>query len=66
MELAEALECRAFGATEKRVAFVTLNMRLADYLTILVTAIGLGIAVYVYFYIPLPNVVIPFQMPKLF
>jgi energy-coupling factor transport system permease protein len=66
VELAEALECRAFGATEKRTAFVTLKMRLPDYLTIIITGVGLAVAAYVYFYVPLPNLVIPFQIPRLF
>jgi hypothetical protein len=41
-------------------------MRLPDYLTIIMTAAGLAVAAYVYFYVPLPNLVIPFQIPRLF
>lgn len=66
VELAEALESRAFGATEKRTAIVTLKMRLPDYLIIIATVLGLGLAIYVYFYVPLPKLVVPIQMPKLF
>lgn len=66
VELAEALESRAFGATEKRTAIVTLKMRLPDYLIIIATILGLGLAIYVYFYVPLPKLVVPIQMPKLF
>jgi energy-coupling factor transport system permease protein len=66
VELAEALESRAFGATEKRTAIVTLRMRLPDYLIIIATIIGLGLALYVHFYVPLPNLVIPIQIPRLF
>jgi energy-coupling factor transport system permease protein len=66
VELAEALESRAFGATEKRTAIVTLKMRLADYLVILATFAGIGLALYVYLRVPLPNLVIPIQIPRLF
>ncbi len=66
VELAEALESRAFGATEKRTAIVTLRMRLPDYLIIIATIIGLALAVYVYYYVHLPNLVIPIQIPRLF
>jgi energy-coupling factor transport system permease protein len=65
VELAEALESRAFGATEKRTVIVRLRMRLADYLVILATTAGLALAFYVYFYVRLPTLVLPFQMPKL-
>lgn len=63
VELAEALESRGFGATEKRTALVTLRMRWPDYLIIALTIIGLGLAVYVYRFVTLPNLVIPFQFP---
>ncbi len=66
VELAEALESRAFGATENRTSIVTLKMKTADYAVILGTAIGLLIAVYVYFYVKLPNLVIPIELPKFF
>ena len=66
VELAEALEARAFGATEKRTAIVTLRMRITDYLVILMTAAGLAMAVYVYYFIALPTLVLPFEIPRLF
>jgi energy-coupling factor transport system permease protein len=65
VELAEALEARGFGATEKRTNLATLKMHLADYVVILLTAIGLGIAVYVYLRVPLPNPVVPIQPPHI-
>lgn len=65
VELAEALESRAFGATEKRTAIVTLRMRLPDYLIIIATIIGLGLAIYVAYYVKLPNLVIPIQIPPI-
>jgi energy-coupling factor transporter transmembrane protein EcfT len=66
VELAEALESRAFGATEKRTAIVSLKMKPADYLVILVTAAGLVLAAYVYLYVQLPTLVVPFEMPRFF
>jgi energy-coupling factor transport system permease protein len=66
VELAEALESRAFGATEERTSIVTLTMRLPDYLVVLATIIGLALAVYVYFRVPLPTLVIPVQIPRIF
>jgi energy-coupling factor transport system permease protein len=66
VELAEALESRAFGATEERTSIVTLTMRLPDYLVVLATMTGLALAVYVYFYVPLPVLVIPVQIPRIF
>jgi len=66
VELAEALESRAFGATEHRTAIVTLKMHFADYVTIIGTILGLGLAIYVYFRVPLPTVVIPIQLPRIF
>ena len=65
VELAEALEARGFGATEKRTSIVTLRMRWADYVVIILTLIGLGIAVYIYLHVPLPNPVIPIQLPHI-
>jgi energy-coupling factor transport system permease protein len=63
VELAEALEARGFGATEKRTSLVTLKMHLADYVVILLIVLGLSTAVYVYFRVPLPNPVVPIQLP---
>ena len=65
VELAEALESRAFGATEKRTSIVTLKMRPADYVVIIATLIGLGFALYVYLHVPLPNPVIPISLPRI-
>jgi energy-coupling factor transport system permease protein len=66
VELAEALEARAFGATEKRTPFVTLRMRPPDYLVIVGTAIGLAFATYIYSSVPLPTLILPVQIPRLF
>jgi energy-coupling factor transport system permease protein len=66
VELAEALESRGFGASEKRTAIVTLRLHFADYVAILSTALGLAVAIYVYFYVKLPTLVLPIEMPRLF
>jgi len=65
VELAEALESRAFGASEKRTSIATLKMRAADIVAIFATCLGLALALYVYFRVPLPNIVIPIQMPRI-
>jgi energy-coupling factor transport system permease protein len=65
VELAEALESRGFGATEKRTSIATLQMRLGDYAVVAATIIGLVIASYVYLKIPMPNPVIPIQLPHI-
>ena len=66
VELAEALEARGFGATEKRTSIATLQMHLSDYAVVTATIIGLIIASYVYLKIPMPNPVIPIQLPHIF
>ena len=65
VELAEALESRAFGATEKRTSIATLRIRAGDVIAIAATCLGLALAVYVYFRVPLPIIVIPIQMPRI-
>ena len=66
VELAEALEARAFGASEHRTTIVTLRMKPADYLVMILTVVGLIVATYVYSYVTLPTLVIPIQIPRLF
>ncbi len=66
VELAEALEARAFGASKHRTVIVTLRMKPADYLVTIFTFVGLFVATYVYFYVTLPSLVIPIQIPRLF
>jgi len=65
VELAEALESRGFGASEKRTSIATLTMRLPDYMVIIATCMGVGLAIYVSRYVPLPNLVIPIKLPPL-
>jgi energy-coupling factor transport system permease protein len=66
VELAEALESRAFDANRKRTSIATLKMKHADYLAIVAAILGVGLATFVYLYVPLPNLAIPIQVPHLF
>jgi len=66
VELAEALESRGFGASEKRTPIVSLKMRWWDYMAIALTLTGLAFAIYVSRYIPLPELVLPIEIPRLF
>ena len=66
VELAEALEARAFGASEHRTPIMALRMKPVDYLAIIITFLGLSIAAYVYLYVTLPTLMIPIQIPRPF
>jgi energy-coupling factor transport system permease protein len=66
IELAEALETRAFGASEHRTAIVTLRMKPIDYAITITTLLGVLLAIYIYFYVPLPTVMIQAQIPRPF
>ncbi len=55
LELAEAMESRAWGATEKRTNLYVLKMKKADY-TLIVVSIGMLIlGIYVRLFIPIPS-----------
>jgi energy-coupling factor transport system permease protein len=66
VELAEALESRAFGASEPRTSITILELHRSDYVAMAATMLGVMGAIYVYFYVPLPNLVIPFKAPHFF
>jgi len=55
LELAEAMESRAWGASEKRTNLYVLKLKRADYLSVLVSVLMLIIAVYFYLYVPIPT-----------
>jgi energy-coupling factor transport system permease protein len=55
LELAEAMESRAWGASDKRTNLYVLKLKLADYLLILLSALLLIITVYIWLYIPIPT-----------
>jgi len=55
LELAEAMESRAWGAGEKRTNLYVLKLRKADYLLALGSVLMLIFAVYVWFFVPVPS-----------
>jgi len=64
IELAEALESRAFGVTSKRQSLIVLQMRRSDYLVMAVSVLLLLLALWVSLYVQLPSFEIPFQLPR--
>ena len=54
LELAEAMESRAWGATSKRTNLYTLKMKLGDYVLIVLSILLLAIGVYVHLYVSIP------------
>lgn len=55
LQLAEAMESRAWGATEKRTNLYTLKIKRGDYLLILISAAILVGAVYIRLFFPIPS-----------
>jgi energy-coupling factor transport system permease protein len=62
LELAEAMESRAWGASEKRTNLYILKLKRADYLLVLVSVLMLIVAVYVYIYVPIPTLATIFSL----
>lgn len=54
LELAEAMESRAWGAIKKRTNLYVLKMKQGDYLLIAISTAILAIAIYVWLYVPIP------------
>jgi energy-coupling factor transport system permease protein len=54
LELAEAMESRAWGASDKRTNLYKLNLKLADIILVIITVLMLIIAVYVWLNVPIP------------
>lgn len=55
IELAEALESRAFDVSKKRVSYIILKLRSIDYCVIIIALFFLILGFYSYFFITLPN-----------
>ncbi len=55
LELAEAMESRAWGAIKKRTNLYVLTVQRADYLLILVSLFILIVGVYIRLYVPIPS-----------
>ncbi|MBN1358543.1 energy-coupling factor transporter transmembrane protein EcfT [Candidatus Bathyarchaeota archaeon] len=56
LELAEAMESRAWGATKKRTNLYALRLRRGDFALLAITVGLLVVAVYVRLYVPIPAV----------
>jgi len=56
IELAEAMESRAWGATKKRTNLYILKLRRNDYLLILLSMVIFAAAIYVKLYVPVPSI----------
>jgi len=55
LELAEAMESRAWGASDKRTNLYKLNLKRADIILIIITVLMLILAVYIWLDIPVPS-----------
>jgi len=55
LELAEAMESRAWGATDKRTNLYELKLKRNDYLLAVISVLMLLFAVYVWLYVPIPS-----------
>jgi len=56
LELAEAMESRAWGATEKRTNLYVLKMRGGDYTLALISLSTLTLAIYIRLFLPIPSI----------
>ena len=56
IELAEAMESRAWGATKKRTNLYMLKLRKNDYLLVLLSMVIFAAAIYVKLYVPVPSI----------
>jgi energy-coupling factor transport system permease protein len=63
LELAEAMETRAFGAKKLRTSLFALKITREDILTLILCLVFLIITVYVRLYIPIPEITIPIPRP---
>ncbi|MCX8153964.1 MAG: energy-coupling factor transporter transmembrane protein EcfT [Candidatus Bathyarchaeota archaeon] len=55
LELAEAMESRAWGATKKRTNLYSLNLHKGDFILLAITVTVLAVAIYVRLYVPMPT-----------
>ena len=56
LELAEAMESRAWGATKKRTNLYVLKMHKGDFILIAITIGILAVAIYIRLYLPIPSI----------
>ena len=57
LELAEAMESRAWGAIKRRTNLYVLKMKQGDYYLIAISTAILAVAIYVWLYIPIPYLI---------
>jgi len=55
LELAEAMESRAWGATSKRTNLYVLKMRPGDFVLLLLSIILVAVGLYVYYFVSIPS-----------
>ncbi len=55
LELAEAMESRAWGAIKKRTNLYVLKIRKADYLLVLISILIIAVGFYIRFYVHVPS-----------
>ncbi len=60
LELAEAMEARAYGASEARTSLYQLKMRRVDFAALILILLALSASVYARYFIQLPQLVLPF------
>jgi energy-coupling factor transport system permease protein len=56
LELAEAMESRAWGASKKRTNLYALRLHKGDFALLAITAVILGVAVYAHYYVAIPTI----------
>jgi len=59
LELAEAMESRAFGAKKKRTNLYLLKLTRADYVALVISIVVLSLAIYIRYNISIPEILIP-------
>ena len=57
LELAEAMESRAWGASKKRTNLYALKLHMGDYALLAIIVGILAMTVYIYFFVPIPTIV---------
>ena len=57
LELAEAMESRAWGATKKRTNLYALKLHRGDFALLAITIGVLVVAIYVRLYVPVPTII---------
>jgi len=62
LELAESMESRAWGASEKRTNLYVLKLKKADYILVVISVLMLIAAVYIWLYVPIPSLTALFSL----